>query len=133
MRDVTLFIADEKQEMILSFLDKWYFKKKRRMNDEELKLAAQELKIDEETMGTLQDNYLEHKKIVNTRDLHEYLLANNRIRNGQVNLPISLQRYFVKTKNPYLDVQPRVYEEKKIYNPYKMNEWEHKVRADKSK
>jgi|JI9StandDraft_1071089.scaffolds.fasta_scaffold06433_1 hypothetical protein len=104
MRDVTLFIADEKQEMILSFLDKWYFKKKRRMNDEELKLAAQELKIDEETMGTLQDNYLEHKKIVNTRDLHEYLLANNRIRNGQVNLPISLQRYFVKTKNPYLDV-----------------------------
>jgi hypothetical protein len=40
MRDVTLFIADEKQEMILSFLDKWYFKKKRRMNEEELKLAA---------------------------------------------------------------------------------------------
>lgn len=84
-------------------------------------------------MSKLQDNYLEHKKIVNTKDLHDYLMANNRIRNGQVDLPISLQRYFVKTNNPYEDVKPRVYEEKKIYNPYKMNEWENKFRTDKQK
>lgn len=46
MRDVTLFIADPKQEKILEFLDKWYFKKRRRMNDEELNILGKEFAVD---------------------------------------------------------------------------------------
>ena len=33
MRDVTIFVADEKREKVIDFLEKWYFKNKRRMND----------------------------------------------------------------------------------------------------
>ena len=33
MRDVTIFVGNEKNQKVLRFLDKWYFKHKRRMND----------------------------------------------------------------------------------------------------
>lgn len=70
---------------------------------------------------------------MNTRDLHEYLLTNERIKNGDVNLPPSLSKYFIKSKNPYADVKARVYDSKEIYNPYRINDWEKRVRANKSK
>lgn len=53
MRDVTIFIADEKHERIIQFLEKWYFKKKRRMNEAEMAHAANELNIDLPTMSDL--------------------------------------------------------------------------------
>lgn len=48
MREVTLYIADEKNEKVIDFLEKWYFKKKRRMNQGELEHAARELGISTE-------------------------------------------------------------------------------------
>ena len=53
MRNVTLFIADEKTEKVIQFLEKWYFKKRRKMNDSELELAAKELDIDVQAMSDL--------------------------------------------------------------------------------
>lgn len=118
---------------MLGFLDKWFFKKKRRMNDKEIEMVGAELGVDPNVLSNLQDNYLEHKKIVNTRDLHEYLKANEQTRNGEISVPPSLARYLVKTKNPYSDVQARVYEKKEPYNPFKMNDWEHKVKNSSMK
>lgn len=69
------------------------------MNKEELELAAQELGIDFQSMSLLQDNYLNYKKIQNTKDLHEYLVTKGRIRGDNLNLPNSLKKYFVKDPN----------------------------------
>ena len=33
MRDVVIYVSDEKREKVIDFLEKWYFKNKRRMND----------------------------------------------------------------------------------------------------
>lgn len=63
MRNITLFITDEKTERVILFLEKWYFKQRRKMNPAELHLAAQELDIDVEAMSELQENYLNYKKI----------------------------------------------------------------------
>lgn len=87
MRNVTLFIADEKTEKVIQFLEKWYFKKRRKMNERELDLAAQELGIDPQAMSELQENYLSYKKIQNTKDLHNYLAAKGRIKGGNINIP----------------------------------------------
>lgn len=90
MRDVTLFIADEKQEKILNFLDKWYPQKKRRLNDDELQILGKNFGVDFDTIKNLQEDYLEHRKKINTNDLHNFLLANERSKNERVNIPPSL-------------------------------------------
>lgn len=63
MRNVTLYIEDEKTEKVIQFLEKWYFKKRRKMNQEELEHASKELDIDVQAMSDLQENYLHYKKI----------------------------------------------------------------------
>lgn len=47
MRDVTIFLLDERKDRIIDYLEKWYFKNKRRMNNEEIKYVAELLKCDE--------------------------------------------------------------------------------------
>ena len=63
---------------------------------EELQLASQELDIDPEALAELQENYLNFIKIQNTKDLHKYLTSKGRIQGDNVNIPESLQKYFVK-------------------------------------
>lgn len=58
MRDVTIFVGNEKNQRVLRFLDKWYFKHKRRMNDQEIAYVAEKLECSPETMSKLQDAYL---------------------------------------------------------------------------
>lgn len=36
MRDVTIFLLDERKDRIIDYLEKWYFKNKRRMNNDEI-------------------------------------------------------------------------------------------------
>ena len=50
MRDITLIIGNEKNDKIISFLEKWYFKHKRKMNEDEMKYVAELLNTDQETI-----------------------------------------------------------------------------------
>lgn len=71
------------------------------MNDREVEIAGAEIGVDPSVLSKLQDKYLEHKKIVNTKDLHDYMKANEKVRNGEISVPPSLARYFVKIQSPY--------------------------------
>ena len=41
MRDVSIYILDEQKNRILDFLDRWYFKHRRKMNDQEIGYVSQ--------------------------------------------------------------------------------------------
>ena len=47
-------------------------------------------------------------------------------------LPPSLNKYFVKRKNPYAKVKSRVYDKKEQYQAKKLNYWEKKFRRARS-
>ena len=106
MRDVTLYIMDEQRDYILDYLEKWYYKHRRRMNDDEIKSIAKELKIDSEKMRKLQDAYLKHKKKTNTRRLSDLMERHKKLNQSdiikhndsekQVTVPQKLDRYFLK-------------------------------------
>lgn len=53
MRDVTIYLLDERKNEIIEFLENWYFTHKRRMNEEELKNNAELLHCDLQTMRDL--------------------------------------------------------------------------------
>lgn len=53
MRDVTIYLLDERKNKIIEFLEQWYFKHKRRMNEDELKYNAELLHCDLQTMKDL--------------------------------------------------------------------------------
>ena len=36
MRDVTIYILDERKNKVIDYLERWYFTHKRRMNEKEL-------------------------------------------------------------------------------------------------
>lgn len=96
MRDVTIYVVDEHRDRILQYLDKWYFKNKRKMNDKELAYVAELLKVEPYKMKKLQDWYLQKKQIINTKKLRDYLIKEGKIRNEKIRVPQSLQHYFVK-------------------------------------
>lgn len=117
MRDVTIYVLNEHKDRIVTFLEKWYFKHKRRMNEEEIIHVADLLKCDRETMRTLQELFLKKQRILNVKKLRQYLMKNGRIIDNKLTVPISLRKYFIKTSDPYSHVKPRVYNTKKEYQP----------------
>lgn len=48
MRDVSIYILDEKKDKIIKFMEKWYFKHRRRMNDEEIDYVAHLMNVERE-------------------------------------------------------------------------------------
>ena len=46
MRDVTIYLLDERKNKIIEFLEMWYFKNKRKMNQEEIAYNAKILNCD---------------------------------------------------------------------------------------
>lgn len=42
-------------------------------------------------------------------------MDNGRLINNRLTIPSSLRKYFVKLKNPYFDIEPRVYKNKNQY------------------
>jgi len=50
MRDVTIFLVDKRRDKIIDYLEKWYFKNKRRMTNDELNYIAGLLNCEERTM-----------------------------------------------------------------------------------
>ena len=36
MRDVSIYVLDENKNKIIEFMERWYFKNKRKMNDQEI-------------------------------------------------------------------------------------------------
>jgi hypothetical protein len=58
MRDVTIYLIEERREKIINFLESWYFKNQRRMTPEEIRQNAEELQCDEQTMENLQKMFL---------------------------------------------------------------------------
>lgn len=59
MRDVTIYLLDERKNAVIEFLENWYFKHKRRMNQDELAYNAELLHCDLKTMIDLQNMFLE--------------------------------------------------------------------------
>ena len=117
MRDVTIFVLNEHKDRVIAFLEKWYFKHKRRMNDQEIEHVADLLKCDRETMRNLQQLFLKKQRILNVKKLRQYLMKNGRIVNDKLTVPVSLRKYFIKSSDPYSHVKPRVYDTKKEYQP----------------
>ena len=91
MRDVTIYLLDERKDRIIDYLEKWYFKNKRRMNNEEIKYVAELLKCDEQTMRDMQNLFLERKKYLNSKRLREYLTQHGRIKNDKLIVPQSMK------------------------------------------
>ena len=117
MRNVTIYVLDEKKAQIIEYLEKWYFKNKRRMNEDELRYVAELMKTDVNSMAQLQDYYLKRKQLTNTRLIKEYLRKNGKLEQDKLNVPDSLKKYFIKQQNQYDNVEPRVMNEKQGYNP----------------
>lgn len=40
MRDITIYLLDEHKNKIIEFLERWYFKNKRKMNEDEINYVA---------------------------------------------------------------------------------------------
>ena len=73
MRDVTIYLLDERKNKIIEFLEMWYFKNKRKMNQEEIAYNAKILNCDLQTMKDLQNLFLEKQRHLNSERLREYL------------------------------------------------------------
>ena len=118
MRDVTIYVVDKNRDLMLDFLDEWYFRNKRRMNEEEIEENAAKLNVDPVKLKRLQDLLLEKKRITNTNKLNNYLKK----RNSNA-IPNSLRKYFVKSnrqnKAPMLEKTKSPYD-KKYLNKYGM-------------
>jgi len=50
MRKVSIYVLDPKKNKILVFLEKWYFKQKRKMNEKEIREISQLLQMGEGEM-----------------------------------------------------------------------------------
>lgn len=46
LRDVTIYVMDEKKNNVVEFLDKWYAKHKRKINKAEIDYVAKVLDVD---------------------------------------------------------------------------------------
>ena len=117
MREVTIYVLDEKKQQVIEYLEKWYFKNKRRMNEDELRYVAELMKTDITNMAQLQDYYLKRKQLTNSRQIKEYLRKNGKLEGDRLDVPDSLKKYFVRSADQYSHVEPRVMDEKKGYNP----------------
>lgn len=107
-REVTIFVLDEANEKIVEFLEKWYFKFKRRMNEEEVRYAAEKFETTLEQMHSIQNAYLRRMRAVNSKHLEDYLddIRGRSDRNRQKELPESLQKYFWKNRgDPFQHVR----------------------------
>lgn len=40
MRDVTIYVLDEHKDKVIDYLEKWYFKNRRKMNKDEISYIA---------------------------------------------------------------------------------------------
>ncbi len=49
-RDVTIFILDEHKDKVINYLERWYFKHKRKMNEREIVHVSQLLNCDPDMM-----------------------------------------------------------------------------------
>ena len=87
MRDVTIYLLEERKDKIIEYLENWYFKHKRRMNNSELEYVAELLKCDYQTMKDLQEMFLEKKKFLNTKGLREYLTKHGKIKDDKLIVP----------------------------------------------
>lgn len=58
MREVQIYLLDEHKNKILDFLERWYFRNKRRLNDKEIGYVANLFQIDPSDVERLQDAFL---------------------------------------------------------------------------
>lgn len=97
-RDVTYYVIDEYRQKLLNYLEDWYSKYKRRMNDAELRELARLFKMDKQKVEDLQNAYLEKKRVENTHQLQKHLKNNKRLKKGKIKMEPALTKYFVKVK-----------------------------------
>lgn len=58
MRDITIYILDEHKDKVINYLEKWYFKHKRKMNLKEIEYVSEILNCDPDMMKSLQEMFL---------------------------------------------------------------------------
>jgi hypothetical protein len=109
-RDVTIYVIDQYKDKVVEFLDRWFEKYQRRMNNEELKEVASRLGTSLVNMRSLQDLYLQKKILMKSKQLQEYF---NRvfkqtipIPNG-TRIPEPVKRYLGKLKK-YRNIKSKV-------------------------
>ena len=108
-REVIIYVLDEFNEDIVAFLEKWYFKHKRRMDPTELAYAGQKFNVSPELMARLQELYLRRKKSVNSKALQGYFRQNPARSTGRFeDLPAPLQQFVWHNKSAYDGVESKV-------------------------
>lgn len=92
------------------FMEKWYFKNRRRMNGKELAYFSKMLKTNKKQLSEMQDSYLDRKKMRNERQLKQYLQKKGLLVNDGINMPKSLNKFLSPVTLKYDWVKPRVYQ-----------------------
>lgn len=119
MREVQIYLLDEHKNKILDFLERWYFKNKRRLNDKEIGYVANLFQINPQDVERLQDAFLRQKKLNNLRSLNQYLTEK------KSSMPLYMTK-MLKGKNEYEDVQAKYMEPTNTYEPTILNKYQNK-------
>lgn len=125
MREVTIFVVNEKKAKIVQYLERWYYNNKRRMNDAELAYVSELFTTDVATMAHLQDVYLKRKAVHNTQQLKEYLASRGLLDGNAVDVPTCLRGYFVKKRDAYAHVESKILKQKDEYSPQFLQKHRH--------
>ena len=134
MREVTIYVKDEEKAKIIDYLERWYHKNQRKMDENDIEEVARLMQTDYDTMAMLQEAYLRKKHANNVRVLKDYLCEKGMLREGIVDVPTSLKKYFVKSNKPQANVQSKVFTDKGEYSPqYLYNHKQYFKRAKSNK
>lgn len=109
-RDVTIYVIDQYKDKVVEFLDRWFEKYQRRMNNDELKEVANRLGTSLVNIRALQDLYLQKKVMLKSKQLKEYF---NRIMKSTVPIPNGTRipepvRRYLRRLGKYRDVKSKV-------------------------
>lgn len=124
MREVSIFLLDEHKNKILEFLERWYFKNKRKLDTKEIGFVANLFQIHPQDVERLQEAFLRQKKLNNLRSLNQYLAD----KKGKMPLYMTS---LLKGKNEYNEVVPKYNEPVVSYEPTILNKYKSKYGANK--
>ena len=110
MRDVSIYVLDEHKNRIIDFLERWYYKNKRKMNNQEIGYVSNLLQIKPEEMKKFQEVFLRKKKLLNLQLLKDHIKQHP---NG---IPQEMRKY-LKNSGNFDEVQPKYMEVKEEYKP----------------
>ena len=71
-RDVTIYVIDQYKDRIIEFLELWYDKYKRKMNESELREVAERLNTNYDNLYNLQELFLKRRRLIRTQQLRDY-------------------------------------------------------------